>query len=76
MTVGFSGSTFKSDTCDTEILIYLDGNLEYTFTLAAEDLPRQISIPLNSALQLKVERQLHNSLGNTSEYGFADIIVH
>lgn len=63
----------KGNTCDTNVNIYLDGTLTQNLSFKAEDLPRHVSIPLNGALQLKIERTLPDGvLGNTSLYGFAN----
>lgn len=76
MDVGFSSKTFNSDNCDTLVHIYLDGVLVKTVAVEAESLPKHITVPLNSALQLKIERAIPEGvLGNTSKYGFANLTV-
>jgi len=72
MDIGYS----KGNVCDTDIFIYLDGNLSQTLHIGAEELPKHVSIPLNNALQLKIVRGLPDGVfGNTSHYGFANAIL-
>lgn len=50
--------------------IYLDGELHDSYELSAEDLPRNINIDLNHALQLKIEL-----ITSWTAYGIANAII-
>lgn len=58
---------------ESGICIYLDGQLSQTITLEKECLAKQITIPLNGALQLKIARNQEKSSGGV---GFANAILH
>lgn len=49
------GHVDNSDMTNGTLNIYLDGNLAYTLDLTCDMLPQQCEIPLNGALQMKVE---------------------
>lgn len=58
---------------DSEIVIYLDGQYSQSITLEKECLAKQVTIPLNGALQLKIARSSEKSSGGV---GFANAILH
>lgn len=67
MTVGHLD---KYANCENEIQIYLDGQHAQTIKLEKDCLAKQVTIPLNGALQLKMEK---NDYGDV---GFANAILH
>ena len=72
-TLEFDLGYVKGDPCDREFLFYLDGELARTISIGYDELPQHITLPLNGALQLKIESKLPDyELGNTSRYGFAN----
>ena len=58
---------------DVVLNVYLDGKLSREIDLRAEDVAKKISIPLNLALQVKIE--LSEVSGYSSYYGFADVEI-
>ena len=50
--------------------IYLDGKLAESYEIHAEDLPKNISVNLKNALQMKLE-----IIGKGSKYGFANAVI-
>lgn len=58
---------------DATINIYLDGNLTDSIAVDAEDLVRHVEIPLDGALQMKMEYTF--SGGGTLAYGIAEAKV-
>lgn len=56
---------------DLTVTIYLDGSVSKVIEAKAEDLPRHITIPLNGALQMKIELSEY-----WAKYGFANAILH
>lgn len=59
---------------NSRIFIYLDGVLSQTIELDKECLAKQITIPLNGALQLKIDAPLKD-VGNNM-VGFANAVLH
>lgn len=58
---------------ESTINIYLDGKKVNTYELNSTDLPRAVTIPLNGALQMKIEAK--NSLFSTA-VGFGNITLN
>lgn len=58
---------------DGTLNIYLDGKLTEEIELKADDVSKKISVPLNNALQVKLEVVSHASV---PYYGFADVEVN
>ncbi len=66
------GTEAQSITID----IYLDGLIAYTGTVNSDDLVKKISIPLNGALQMKIEikgGKIQNFVHYTAEYGISEV---
>lgn len=56
---------------DAELNIYIDGIIEYTADLDAEDVAKKITIPLNGALQMKIEI-VGSDYTNSGDWGFSE----
>ena len=52
------------------VTIYLDGIIVAEYTIGFKDLPIKITIDLNGASQLRIERE-----SGSTQTGFADIVV-
>lgn len=68
--LGYTPSHNRSE-CDVNI--YLDGTFVKNIRMGYEDLPQHISIPLNGALQLKIENV---NYGNMAIYGFVNVEIY
>lgn len=62
-------------TDDTDILFFLDGKLIKTIAVKGGELPKQISIPVNYGLQLKIMAENASENWNGSDIGFGNITV-
>lgn len=61
---------------DVTLNIYLDGALAFSEDLRHEDLPRHFSVPLNGALQMKIELVRVTSSIWSSTYGLGNIEIN
>ncbi len=76
MDVGYVSESGDLSFAATDLYIYLDGAISQTLHFEPEELPHHFSIPVNHALQLKIEPALPgHGIGNYSEYGFANITL-
>ena len=66
------GKIDESGDSDLKLKIYLDGNLTEIIEMKTQELPKHFSIPLNNALQLKVEAEIEASW---TKYGLVNIEV-
>jgi len=62
------------DTPDTNqtLNIYLDGIIAYTTELKYDDVAKKITIPLDNALQMKIELKPHGGYISRPTYGFSE----
>ncbi len=58
---------------DETVTIYLDGTVSKVIEVKAEELPKHYTIPLNGALQMKIEMP---DVSGAPAYGFADAILN
>lgn len=56
---------------DATVNIYLDGIIAYTAEIGYDDVAKKITVPLENALQMKIELKTGNYY-NTSSYGFSE----
>ena len=63
------------ETNDTNVNIYLDGNLFDTITVKGNELPKNISIPCKDVLQLQIKLEDPNGKSNYADIGFGNIII-
>ena len=68
-TVGHIDNTDKKN---ATLNIYLDGIIEYTTELKYDDVAKNITIPLNGALQMKIELCKEPGDGLGAKYGFSE----
>lgn len=55
--------------------IYLDGNLSFSYDLTPEMLPQHCSVPLNNALQMKIEIVARHVNYQERPYGLANVEI-
>jgi hypothetical protein len=55
---------------DATIRVYLDGKIVKEVEIGGEDLPKKVTVPLNGALQMKIELGLQSGC---PKYGFFDV---
>lgn len=60
------------DKCDGILEIYLDGQLYDSIDIGWQDLPQTVRVPLNGALQLKLQMV---GYGNMAHYGLCEMTV-
>lgn len=56
---------------DGKLDIYLDGIIAYTTEIGYDDVAKNVTIPLNNALQMKIVMQ-HTRSSNDTHYGFSE----
>ena len=72
-TVGHIDSTHSSDFYNRTMNVYLDGIIAYTIELKYDDVPKKVTIPLNGALQMKIElERTGDQGGGDPSFGFSE----
>lgn len=71
-TLEFDLGYVSGNKVDCLINFFTDGQLTRTIEMGCEDLPQHFQVPLDSALQLKIEM---SPGGNTARYGFANVVL-